>query len=122
MASRGEHVERDPGTGEVAQRGDVEVGDAEPAVGLGDDEALLRELAERLADGGPADLQVGGERELGELVPGPQRRRRRWPRRIWASTASRREIEATGVRAGRDRVVPLLPPLRHDRDASTPIV
>ena len=72
-AAGGEQVERDPGPGEVPQRTGVEVGDPETAVRLGDHEPLLGQLADRLAYGRPADLQVGGERELGELVPRPQR-------------------------------------------------
>ena len=72
-AARREVVEGHAGPGQVAQGVHVEVGDAEAAVGLRHDEPLAGQLAERLADRRAADLQVRGERELGQLVPRPQR-------------------------------------------------
>ena len=65
-------VEGQPGLGEVADRGGVDLGDAQAPVRLRGEQALLRELGECFPDGRATHLQGAGQTDLGELLAGAQ--------------------------------------------------
>lgn len=67
-----DEVERHAGAGDVADRVRLEPGDAEAAVGLLHEQAVLDEQVQRFAQRGPADVQRRSQFDLAQLVPRPE--------------------------------------------------
>ena len=69
----GHPVQRDARRGQVPESGGVELGHPQAPIRFEGQQALPAELAERLADRGPADLERGGQSDFGQLLARPQR-------------------------------------------------